>query len=294
MTASAHDNAIDLTARLDAMKVQESASQVNNYFERASDDVDESCRASMVQWTRQISTALELRSETVWMATSFLDRYLSSGKGKSQEALEDRHRFQLAHIACFYLAVKIREPAELTVSDLADLLCRGYYDEADVVEAELDVLFALDWRLSVPTPMEYVARFLEFLPNLDVSARDYILEASRKYVDRAAEDFYFATKKPSVVGAGCLVGALTEIDALTRRERQAFWITLGQMTNLIGIMYVQKRLLGGNSEEKVVVEKAAPKADERISTKSVSKAAPSRRVARRHSPVCISQTPRRA
>ncbi|KAL7534930.1 hypothetical protein ACHAWF_004997, partial [Thalassiosira exigua] len=93
-------NDVDISARLDAMSAQEKGTSLcHDYFQQsASKDVDEGCRASMVAWCRQVQTALDVHPDTVWIATSFLDRYLSSGKGHSKGALEDRHRFQLAFI----------------------------------------------------------------------------------------------------------------------------------------------------------------------------------------------------
>ena len=103
--AAVSNIAADALSRLEAIRAQEdAASPCYNYFQRSStaDDVDEECRKSMAMWFQQMQQALELNSETAWIATSFWDRYVSSGKGRSQEALEDRHKFQLAGIASFY------------------------------------------------------------------------------------------------------------------------------------------------------------------------------------------------
>ncbi|KAL7538659.1 hypothetical protein ACHAWF_006171, partial [Thalassiosira exigua] len=197
--------------------------------------------------------------------TSLLDRHLSSGKGQSKEAIEDRYRFQLAFITCFYISVKIHEPVGLSAQELSAHLCRGYYNEKDAIAMECDVLFALEWRLLGPTPMGYVTNFLELLPELDPSATKYLLEKSPQYVDRATADFYFATLKPSVVGAGCLVSCLTEIDVLTSSERQSFWIKLSKMADLISIMRAQKKLLEGKSSQE---ENEATKAEITISLRA--------------------------
>ncbi|KAL7551251.1 hypothetical protein ACHAWF_014436 [Thalassiosira exigua] len=265
------DDNMHIAARLDAMRVQEDAvHSCHNYFRRSeSKDIDEGCRASMVDWCRQVQAALDLHPETVCIATSFLDRYLSSERGRSREALEDRHRFQIAFITCFYVAIKILQPTELNVRELAARLCQGYYDEEDVLSMERDILYALEGKLACPTPMEYVAHLLQLLPELDPSATVYLLETSQEYADRALPDFYFATSKPSVVGAGCLVSCLTEIDVLSSSERKSFWIKLGKMTDIVGIMYAQKKLLEGkSSSEDVAATKSGFKADKRSSSKA--------------------------
>mmetsp|Transcript_19071 Transcript_19071/g.31102 ORF Transcript_19071/g.31102 Transcript_19071/m.31102 type:complete len:82 (-) Transcript_19071:19-264(-) len=76
---------------------------------------------------------------------SILDRYLSSGKGKSAEALQNKHKFQLAAITSFYMAVKLHEPVQLGI-DMLVKLCRGFYKESAITSLEQDILHSLEWR----------------------------------------------------------------------------------------------------------------------------------------------------
>lgn len=197
--------------------------------------------------------ALELSSETVWIATRFLDRYVSSGKGKSQEALDDRHKFQLAAITAFYTAVKIHEypVVKLDVVKLVKI-CKGYYEESEILFTEEDILSALDWRVTTPTPMEFVRVFIELLPERIASSSitsDRILEASQKFVDGTTTDFYFTFFKPSIIGAACLASsvAATKGGILSSSERKAFWLQLAKTTDMIEVMEAQNRLLSGKT-----------------------------------------------
>ena len=109
---------------IEAMRVQEDTTiRCCNYFHRtkAGKDVDESSRKAMIEWCQQVQKSLNFSPETVWIAISFFDRYLSSGKGKSGEALDDRYKFQLAAISAFYVAIKIHEPVELNADTLVRL-----------------------------------------------------------------------------------------------------------------------------------------------------------------------------
>jgi len=241
----------DILGRLEAMRAQEEAtSPCYNYFQRSttSKDIDEEGRKTLVIWFQKMQTCLELRSpETAWIATSYLDRYVSSGKGRSQEALQDRHKYQLAAIASFYLAIKIYESAQLPT--LAKL-CKGYYKDSEIISAEEDILFALDWRVTAPTPMEFVGVFMEFLPERITSAPlilDRLLKDSQEYANSTPTDFSFAFFKPSVVGASCLVSSLTRADILSPSERKEFWLQLARSTDLLEVMDVQNKLLSGNT-----------------------------------------------
>eukprot|EP00571_Detonula_confervacea_P006939 CAMPEP_0172320742 /NCGR_PEP_ID=MMETSP1058-20130122/41293_1 /TAXON_ID=83371 /ORGANISM="Detonula confervacea, Strain CCMP 353" /LENGTH=296 /DNA_ID=CAMNT_0013036069 /DNA_START=131 /DNA_END=1021 /DNA_ORIENTATION=- len=286
---------IDIINRIKAMRSQENAtSACYNYFQRNScKDVDKACRESMVVWCQQVQKALKLSPETVWIAISFFDRYLSSGKGKSKQALEDRYKFQLAAITSFYTAVKIYESTELNVVTLAKL-CRGFYAESDIISMEKDILFALDWRVSCPTPMEFVRHLLELLPEkIKSSFSDSLLEASQKHMDHTATDFYFTFCKPSVIGASCLVSSLAGTDILSSSQRQTFWLQLSSLTDLIGIMEAQNRLLKGLPQSKPNTLSKLTKPS--ITSKSVTLSQPKSLAASGDSsPVCVTQTARQA
>ena len=251
-TISSMDGLADTFGRLEAMKAQEESTRCHNYFQRSACCLHESCRKDMVIWLQQMQRALELSSETVWIATRFLDRYVSSGKGKSQEALEDRYNFQLAAIAAFYTAVKIHEypVVKLDVVKLVKI-CKGYYEESEILFTEEDILSALDWRVTTPTPMEFVRVFIELLPERIASSSttsDRLLETSQKFVDGTTTDFYFTFFKPSVIGAACLASSVSATKGiLSSSERKAFWLQLAKTTDMIEVMEAQNRLLSGKT-----------------------------------------------
>jgi len=281
--------------RIETMRAQEdTTNSCYNYFQggkSTKEGIDLKARKSMVSWIQQVRKALRLSSETSWIATSFFDRYLSSGKGRSSQALDDRYKFQLAAITSFYIAVKINESAELSVPALAKL-CKGYYAEADIVSMEEDILCALDWRVSCPTPMEFARHLLELLPE-KVDSED-LLQACRKHLDQTSTDFYFTFCKPSVVGASCLASALTGTDILSSSERQAFWLQLASVTDLIEVMEAQKQLLKGRKPTKSKPSAVSKKSSKSISTSKVLSQRNSIIASGSSSPVCVIQTARQA
>mmetsp|Transcript_29199 Transcript_29199/g.47928 ORF Transcript_29199/g.47928 Transcript_29199/m.47928 type:complete len:291 (-) Transcript_29199:109-981(-) len=281
---------------IEAMRAQEETIRCCNYFQRnACNDIDESCRKSMVVWCQQVQKALKLNPETVWIAMSFFDRYLSSGKGKSQEALEDRYKFQLAAIAAFYTAIKICTHVKFDAATLAKL-CQHYFAAADITSMEKDILFALDWRVSCPTPMEFVRYLLELLPEkINSSISESILEASQKYVDHTATDFYFTSCKPSVVGASCLASSLIGTDILSSSERRAFWLQLARITDLIDVMEAQIKLVEGRTLCKPITVSNVATRKPIISSKAAALSQSKTAIASGNSsPVCVTQTARLA
>lgn len=220
------DDLIDVLDRISAMRLQEGkTTRCRNYFTYF---VNRSCRKAMVDWCFIVVDSFDLSRETVAIAMSILDRYLSSGKGKSVEALQKKNKFQLATITSFYMAVKIHEPVKLGIGMLIKL-CRGFYKESDVIATEQDILFSLDWRVCVSsaTPMEYVRHFLEMLPEwMDVA--DVILENATKHTDCATKDIYFSTCRASTVGVACLAGALNDVYSLSSFEKEVIWRKLNR------------------------------------------------------------------
>ena len=273
-------DAHELISRINAMREQEDRSErCQNYFAWSNNsDVDVSCRKAMADWCFQVAGTLQFSHETVGLTMSFLDRYLSSRRGRSQEALDSRNMFQLAAITCFYTAVKTFEPVELGV-DLLAKMCRGFYSEADILAMERDILFALDWRVSGPTPMDFVRHLIELLPSCESNCS--LAENAEKYMDQVTSDLQFSFFKPSVVGASCLASSLTQAHCFSADELASFSLRLSQIVDVAEVVEVQKKL---NVDTSICLPKLSNKSKEA----STMKRRRSITLSSTSSPVCIS------
>ena len=136
----------DALERIDVMRSHEEGTtkvRCVNYFTPV---VNATCRRLMIDWSFTVIDAFGLNRETVGMAMSILDRYLSSDKGKSNEARNSTKIFQRSVITSLYIAIKIHEPTVLGVQLLVKL-CRGVYTESEIITTELEILSALEWRV---------------------------------------------------------------------------------------------------------------------------------------------------
>lgn len=247
----------------------------------------------MVTWITQVQKTLSLSPETVWIAMSFFDRYLSSGKGNSRKVLRSKREFQLAAITSFYTAVKIYEPVVLGI-DMLVQICRGTYTESDMTSMENDILTALNWRVSCHTPMDFARHLLELLPaELSSSHSAILLEDCQKNVDVAVTDIYFSCLTPSTLGISCLTRSLTNSRILSLSEEQIIWARLSEMCGFDlssnEVMASRQRLLShappckSNSLSKL---NAFPRSNAAVSLSSVNSGlSPS-------SVVCVTQTAR--
>ena len=273
----------EIISRINAMREQEDRTErCQNYFEFCSNssDVDTSCRKAMANWCYQVADTLGFSHETVSLTMSFLDRYLSSRRGRSQEALDSRNMFQLVAITCFYTAVKTYEPVELGV-DLLCKMCRGFYSEADIISMERDILFALDWRVSGPTPMDFVRHLIELLPSCE--SKCSLIENAEKYMDQTTTDLQFSYFKPSVVGASCLISSFTQTHCFDSDELDSFRVRLSQMIDLADVMELQKKL---NVDTSICLPKLSSKTKD-VSTMNRRR---SITISSTSSPVCVTHT----
>ena len=273
----------EIISRINAMREQEDRTErCQNYFAFCSNssDVDTSCRKAMANWCYQVADTLGFSHETVSLTMSFLDRYLSSRRGRSQEALDSRNMFQLVAITCFYTAVKTYEPVELGV-DLLTKMCRGFYSETDIISMERDILFALDWRVSGPTPMDFVRHLIELLPSCE--SKCSLIENAEKYMDQTTTDLQFSCFKPSVVGASCLISSFTQTHCFDSDELDSFRVRLSQMIDLADVMELQKKL---NVDTSICLPKLSSKTRD-VSTMNRRR---SITISSTSSPVCVTHT----
>jgi len=233
-------------ACLKAMCSQEDPIATCNYLKLSPNNIiDETCRTAMVGWCQEIAMKLNLQPNTLWIAISFFDRYLSSGKGKSCAAFETS--------TCFSWRP----------------LQKGFYSKEDILLLEVDILSCLDHRLSIPTPMDFSRLLVMFLPHdIQVSKVDLLDECQRK-VAYTSTDMYFTLCKPSVVGSSCLISCLIDMDIMTSTQRRTFYSKskVASVVDLIDVIQAQKRLLA-----KTKCSKSPP------STKKKSSAVPNSKV----------------
>ena len=218
-------------------------------------------RNQMVEWYVDFADAFALSKETVGVAVSILDRYLSSGNGNSHEALKSPQAFQRAAVTPFFMAIKIHEPHLLGMQLLRklclgpNLRCPGYmgfYEECDIVATESKVLSALEWRVCITstTPIEYVRHYVELLLPKFVDVSHLILKNAAKRTDIALSDVYFSTLRASSVGIACLAGALCDMRSMSSLDKEAIWKELSNKLdwdiNSEEIGQVVKRLHAGS------------------------------------------------
>ena len=172
--------------------------------------VDTDCRNKMAAWCTQVVDFCKFNRETVEIAMSHLDRFLSTKAGVT--ARQDRTVYQLASMAALYTAVKIHEP-EAMDPKLVSNLSRGAYSPRDVEHMEATILMALQWRLNPPTSMAFVRQLLELIPQdaMDEEMRQTALDLAKFQTELAVNTYQFVTVKASTLAFCSLMNSLESI-----------------------------------------------------------------------------------
>ena len=146
----------------------------------------EDWRRKICQWSYRVIDSFRLDRSIVSVAMNLLDRFLMKHEFpmESQYACRcisckrsfDSRTFQLASMACLYIAIKISPEVEceeeverrrhFCLAPFVDF-SRGLFSQRDVVEMEKLILHTIGWKVNSPTPTSFIPYLLDLLPSQD-------------------------------------------------------------------------------------------------------------------------------
>lgn len=116
-------------------------------------------RAILLDWLTEVCEVHKLHRETYYLATDYIDRYLTASRDVPKQQL------QLIGITCLFIAAKIEEiyPPKLTdFSYVTDGACT----DKEILEKELVILKKLNWDLSPVTSNCWLNTYLQLAQEL--------------------------------------------------------------------------------------------------------------------------------
>ena len=176
------------------------------------------CRDLIARWFFKIAKEFELRSETIEIAMSCLDRHLSV----CTEKLEDRHLYQLAALTALYTAIKIHEPKFVSLDDI-EILGRYQFTRDQVLEMEQEMLRSINWHVHPPTIMDFVHQLVDVIPENILPGRQIIIEMADLQVENAVCDYKSVSLKSSWISFAVIMNA---IESLVHPKNHQFCWTL--------------------------------------------------------------------
>ncbi|PNH04814.1 Cyclin-D-4 [Tetrabaena socialis] len=117
-------------------------------------------RGLLVGWMTQLAHAAGLQRETLFAATSLLDRFVMRAEDYPHERV-----LQLLAMACMSVAMKFEEVSPLPNAHLLALAVDPetglqMYQVADLARMEWLLLRSIDWRVRAPNALTFLQRFL--------------------------------------------------------------------------------------------------------------------------------------
>ena len=230
---------VELTDRLEVMRKQEDTTYVcSGYLKKTTSStmIDELYRTKMLTWILQVLDFCKFKRETVVIAMSYLDLFLSSGTPRAMDAIKNRKEYQLASMTTLYMAIKLYEPVGIDTNALA-LLSRNTYEAKDFARMEFDILCALKWRVHGPTVLTFLEYFMAIIsprPMRKNTGLDTLIHICKQYIELTLGDYYFVTKKPSTVAIAVLSTGLRQIpiEKLSETDRLTLFSKIATATKI--------------------------------------------------------------
>lgn len=123
-----------------------------NYIAKRQIELTVQMRSILVDWMIEVSLEYNVSNDTLFLAVSCLDRFLSS-------QTVTRHQLQLAGTACLFIAAKYEETSPPTIHCFVDIT-DGTYTKADLLAMEQLVLQRIDYQLTLPTAKTFLRMLL--------------------------------------------------------------------------------------------------------------------------------------
>lgn len=119
-------NSLDLQSTFKATVASSSSSSSSQ------SGINEVWREKICEWSYQVIDHFDFSREVVSVSIHYLDRFLATTP-------VNKKLFQLVAMTALYLAIKIHEPANLTMKSMIEL-SRGYFSPAQMAEMEMAIL----------------------------------------------------------------------------------------------------------------------------------------------------------
>ena len=184
-------------------------------------------RRALCSWSYEIIESLSnINSEVACIGMSYLDRFMATSSPRAKVALTTRHEYQLATVACTVIAIKNRGGIKHLGSDfVAEVVCHGLYTKNELDVMEMEVLNALSWRLSGPSPHEFIDALVGLLSAIsedgseddNASSSLLLIKHSKIKVDNAVLDYNLALQSSLTLAYAAILTSLKTTSDLVDR-----------------------------------------------------------------------------
>lgn len=111
---------------------------------------------------------------------------------------------------------------DVTPKFVCEKLCDGMYHTEEVINMEIEILRCLGWRLSGPTPQDFLHCFMQLLPSsADEELANMFMEAAMEQVENAMLDYEQALQTSSSLALASFASLMRSLDSDAQQRLDA-------------------------------------------------------------------------
>ncbi len=227
-------------------------------------DINYNMRSILVDWLVEVTEELYLKDQTLYLAVSYMDRFLSFMS-------VSRRKFQLVGTTCLFLAAKFEE---VTMPDINDFvyMTDDTYSTQQMLRMEELILQTLRYNVSVPTALEFLEVYLvaagcsrdaliaEKAPPADAYGRMESL--ARYFCELTLQDSStFLKYLPSTVAAAsvCFSARVIGLPVWNAQLEEKTGVTLEDLLNCIKDLHTAFQIAPTSSQQSIHTKYSAAK-----------------------------------
>ncbi|KAF3336473.1 cyclin-A3-1-like protein [Carex littledalei] len=192
---------------------------LSDYIKTIQSDVTADLRGTVVDFLVRAAKSYRLKSNTLYLTVSYIDRYLSCNAIGSERLL-------LLGAASMLIATKYNETTPCHVEDICyvtDNIC----DKQEVMEMESDVLKILKFEMGGPTIITFLQRFIKAGQKFG-KRKSPVRKCLAYYIAELSLMDYGCIKfLPSVVAASAVYLARFTVDSSIHPWNEELWRSTG-------------------------------------------------------------------
>jgi len=192
------------------LRVRENEFRPNVHYMDAQNDINDRMRSILVNWLVEVHEKFRLRSSTLYLTISIVDRFLS-------RCQVTRSKLQLVGCVAMLLASKFEEIYPPEVQDFV-YIADSAYSREEILQMEGTVIRTLRWDMSVVTPHCFTKRFLDLC-----EADEWEQIYTNFIMELALIEYRMIKYKPSELAAAAVYLALKFSPARQGQTSEQLW-----------------------------------------------------------------------
>jgi cyclin B len=162
-----------------------------NSYMKDQPDINEKMRAILIDWLVDVHLKFKLVSDTLFLTVNLIDRYLEKHE-------ISRTKLQLVGVTAMLIACKYEEIYAPEVRDFVYITDKAYNKE-DILALEKEMLFSLDFNITVPTTYRFLEVFSRYL-----NVQETYFMFARYLIELFLVEYKMLKYKPSLIASAVL------------------------------------------------------------------------------------------